>query len=451
MTSTAVSNTEDTGPPKTSMKKNTIVRFFTGGIALVVTQASSIVIARALGASGKGLASVLFLSLQIAIMAVTFGLPQAGVYFVGRKKYSVQNVINTYLSAGLILGCLASLVFVALRHVVFGGKYPNLIIILSAALPAALLFNWLSSILRGQEKIAEVSCIEVVGNLLGLAALAFCLYVLRLKEVSLVWQTNVIMFYGLAATLVLIKRQGFRFGMKIDRKLLKDSVSFGMKSQVGQILQFINYRFDLFVVYYLLGISAAGVYSISTGVSTLIWQIPNALSYVLLSRVSCVSYEEGNLITHKVSRQSVMLSLVAAIFLVPVGYFGIPILYTNAFKDAIVALWLLLPGVVALSYYKTLAAHMLGQGHPEYGSYAAGVSAVLTLILDFLLIPKFGINGAAAASTIAYMLTAIIAIYWFARITKLERISELFIPAKSDFEGWWKTISSLCGRAKTSA
>lgn len=62
----------------------------------------------------------------------------------------------------------------------------------------------------------------------------------------------------------------------------------------------------------------------------------------------------------------------------------------------------LLPGVILLGGAKVLTNEIAGWGYPQYNSFNAGVALILTVILDLILIPRFGILGAALASSIAY-------------------------------------------------
>jgi len=65
----------------------------------------------------------------------------------------------------------------------------------------------------------------------------------------------------------------------------------------------------------------------------------------------------------------------------------------------------LLPGVVLLGSAKILTNDIAGRGYPHYNSITAGLSLVVTIILNFILIPMMGVVGAALASTLSYVLT----------------------------------------------
>jgi O-antigen/teichoic acid export membrane protein len=57
------------------------------------------------------------------------------------------------------------------------------------------------------------------------------------------------------------------------------------------------------------------------------------------------------------------------------------------------------------------------RGYPTTKSYTSGVAMLLTVVLDILLIPRWGIIGAAIASSIAYLTAWGIALRIYCRIT----------------------------------
>jgi len=51
------------------------------------------------------------------------------------------------------------------------------------------------------------------------------------------------------------------------------------------------------------------------------------------------------------------------------------------------------------------SAFLWGVGRPGANSWAMGIGVVVTVTLDFLLIPSHGAVGAAIASSVAYVVT----------------------------------------------
>jgi O-antigen/teichoic acid export membrane protein len=95
------------------------------------------------------------------------------------------------------------------------------------------------------------------------------------------------------------------------------------------------------------------------------------------------------------------------------------LLYGRAFAAAIPAAQWLLPGMLALAIVKTLSSIVAGLGRPEAMTYAILVGLVGTVALDFWLIPRVGIIGAAWASSIAYWASALALFMFYVRHSKV--------------------------------
>ncbi|PTL34904.1 hypothetical protein CLG94_12460 [Candidatus Methylomirabilis limnetica] len=68
------------------------------------------------------------------------------------------------------------------------------------------------------------------------------------------------------------------------------------------------------------------------------------------------------------------------------------------------------------------AATLPGEGgRPAYNSINAGVVVALTVVLDLVLIPRYGVIGAALASSIAYTGQFLIAIICYLAISRSAR------------------------------
>lgn len=91
--------------------------------------------------------------------------------------------------------------------------------------------------------------------------------------------------------------------------------------------------------------------------------------------------------------------------------------------------------MVAISVFKILSADIVGRGKPLYVTYASIVSFGATLVLDVLLIPQFGIVGAAAASTIAYIISAVMLSVAYVRLSRNKVYSFLCIT-KEDLQAY---------------
>lgn len=133
--------------------------------------------------------------------------------------------------------------------------------------------------------------------------------------------------------------------------------------------------------------------------------------------------------------------LILALLIGIMGFVFIPLLYGSRFRGAILPLIVLLPGIIALGLVKLLSGHLHGRGKPHFGSIATIVSLVITIVLDIVLIPAYGVVGAALATTCAYITSLIVIIWFFTRESGL-KVREYLMPSVEFIHVIRKRISS---------
>jgi hypothetical protein len=161
-----------------------------------------------------------------------------------------------------------------------------------------------------------------------------------------------------------------------------------------------------------------------------LWYLSAASSTILFPEIAS-SEEYDSSLTLKSSRFNFTIIMIAAILLGLFSHFLIRILYSTVYLPAATAMIFLLPGIVAMVIPKLLAADLTGRGKPQYAMITSIISFVLNFLLNVLLIPAYGIVGAAIASSISYIITAIIFIWIYHRETSTN-LRDFFILKKTD-------------------
>src|SRR4029077_5175514 len=83
----------------------------------------------------------------------------------------------------------------------------------------------------------------------------------------------------------------------------------------------------------------------------------------------------------------------------------IPLFYGGAFEGAVEPTRLLLIGLSVEGASCVITAYLFGRGRPGLNSLATLGGVIVTVLLDFLLIPRYQLVGASIASTAAYLTT----------------------------------------------
>ncbi|MCK4775233.1 MAG: polysaccharide biosynthesis C-terminal domain-containing protein, partial [Candidatus Krumholzibacteria bacterium] len=179
--------------------------------------------------------------------------------------------------------------------------------------------------------------------------------------------------------------------------------------------------------------ATTGLYVTAVAIAEKIWLLSQAASQVLLPRLSELHTDEARrrrltpLATKLVFLVSMGIAVVLFVFAGPliVGVF------TDKYEPSIGALRWLLPGVVALSVARGVSIDLAARGRVDLNLYVAIVTLASIVVASVLLIPRYGINGAAMATTLSYLLNTVIKLVLYYRITGI-RWYELMVPKRAD-------------------
>ncbi|HIE15263.1 TPA: flippase [Candidatus Bathyarchaeota archaeon] len=421
----------------------TIGNLLTFGLGL----GSSIVIARLLGPEGKGFYTMAVLLPSLVVTFSHLGIGPATVYYTARGPYSQKeifsgNIILAFMIGGI--GLIAGLiVIIFFRDVLFPNisfKYLSIALIL---VPVNLFFSYLRYILLGAQKIKEFNLITIFHSFLFLTFVALFLWGLRMEIVGaliagiLAWVlADVILFFW-------VRKAAGGILFKPNFTYFKDISTYGIKAHLANILGFLNYRVDMFLVNGLLNPAAVGFYSTSVGLVEKLWLISQAASTVLFPRIAAeIDEERRKLFTPLVARTVFCITVLSAGVLFLVTRYIIVMLYSEAFLPAVRPLQILLLGIVALSVWRLLANDLAGRGRPMLNTYITAVAVIVNVVLNLLLIPSHGIEGAAWASTASYGTALMIILIIYCRLSG-NSWTKVLVPQRGDCALYWKTSTAL--------
>jgi O-antigen/teichoic acid export membrane protein len=234
-------------------------------------------------------------------------------------------------------------------------------------------------------------------------------------------------------SLALLWLRGEIFNGSGRSSYIRDCLGYGWKSHLSNILAFLNYRIDIFLVNGFLNPAAVGVYVVAVQIAERLWILSQAVSTVLLPRLAELDDDESArtkltpLIGRWVLFATTLVTIVVAIFSQPL----ITVLFGEVYAEAVGVLLWLLPGVALGSLSRVLSNDLAARGRPELNLYTAAVVVLVNVMLNLLLIPQMGIEGAALATTIAYTVNAILKIYAYRRLSNNLWFAPL-IPSRAD-------------------
>jgi len=426
---------------RVSIAKTSISTFVARVISFLLSIIITIIIARILGPTGKGMWAALVLIPIMTYTLLNLGIGSSNVYFLGRKKYSINQIINNSFQIAfvvlLIIFFIYSFGFERIYNFL-AGKYPGFtqlhLYLMLLALPFVFIFNYMNGVLQGKERIYKANIISVISQLFTIIGILIALLVFKLNLLGLVYVYLGVRVINTIIILVVIKREGAirpKFGL--SGNLLKDSLKYGVKSYLASGLEMLNYRADVFLIYAFLGPRPLGFYTIAVAVSEIIWFVSHSVAFPLFPRISSLGKEASKSLVVKTSRIVFWLSFLFTILLAGVVYWLIPILFGKSFIPSVKIVYFLLPGILLFSPVMTISTYFRGIGRPQVNTFVNLITLFINITLNLFLIPRRGVIGAAIATAISYSLTYVIYLFLYKKETGISPV-EFFLFRREDFK-----------------
>jgi O-antigen/teichoic acid export membrane protein len=188
-----------------------------------------------------------------------------------------------------------------------------------------------------------------------------------------------------------------------DWSVLRPFLAFVLVGYLSNLINMVNYRFDVWVVGHAAGTAQLGLYAVAVGMGQLFFYIPEPFSRV----VQPFLYDNMKPDMLAKFKFIVRLNFTAVILLsLGLGILApwiVPLLFGKTFAGSVIALQWLLPGIIFVSGSKLIGLLVIQGGHLRFNLYSTIIAAGFTIVLDLLLIPRMGIVGASMASSIAYL------------------------------------------------
>ena len=416
-------------------------------ISLILGVGTSVILARVLGPDGKGIYTLAMLLPSLIVTSGNLGIAPATAYYVARGEFRRQEILgnNILLSMGIGgMGILAGLVLVLFfREAIFPDVARGYLLLALPLVPVNIFFSYVRYVLLGAQRIKEFNYVQITQSALFLGFIALALIGLKAGVSGAI----------LAALLswlvvdVLVFRFARRVSGGIDTNLnityIKRAATYGIQAHLANILWFLNFRLDMFLVNGFLGPAAVGLYSVGVALAEKLWMISQAASIVLFPRVAAETEEKRRKeFTPLVARSVLWTTALGALILAFLSRWIVLLLYSEAFLPAVGALQALLPGIVAVSAGRVLGDDIAGRGRPMLNTYRGVIVVATNVALNLLWIPRYGIVGAAWASTASYTVSFLMALFFYCRISG-NRWTVVIFPQRGDWAIYWKTARAL--------
>lgn len=430
-----------------TLKRSIIQTFLTQAPTLLLYFVSSTLMTRILGNDGRG--GYALIQNQVMLLTLVLGLDLSfGItFFTSKNKGDPSKMIR--IAASLVaLNVIVVPIFLfftftsrSLSDVLMPGiplqwGYMGYIYI---SVIGSQITGFISAIMLGMKQFRVVNIMSIVNAVLS--AVSFAILFLFSNKLSPSVVLPVVLAVSLGYGMIMltlwcfvyIKRVGIIPIPELSWVELRPVLAFVSVGYISGFVNMINYRFDVWVVGNYTDTAQLGLYVVAVGLAQLFFYIPEPFARVvqpylyggltpeLLAKYKAIS----RLNFTSVSAAAIVLALFAPMI--------VPLLFGEVFSQSVQALWWLLPGVICASGWKLLSPLVVQGGFIRFNLYATSLAALVTITLDFLLVPAWGIIGAAIASTLSYFVLLLIPCLVIRMKMKIP-VNDLFLLVPKDLE-----------------
>jgi O-antigen/teichoic acid export membrane protein len=205
---------------------------------------------------------------------------------------------------------------------------------------------------------------------------------------------------------------------KFTNSWIKKHFKFGLKAMFGGALMEINTRVDILIIGIILGYNSVGIYSFASMIAEGYSQLYSVLKGNIDAIFSRDINKKNNLLINKsisVMRRIyipliIFVSLLIIILYKPI-FLNIFQLDENFIQKSWIVLIIIMISMTSVSFLRPFIGLLISLNRPFYFSIIVLVGVLINLILNLILIPKIGINGAAFATGFAFIVETILLFY----------------------------------------
>ncbi len=432
-----------------------LYKFFGAGLVFI----SSVLSAAFLGPEGRGLLTLVTNNLAM-YSPVAGAFSEYISYGINKRKHSPRAVFSTAL-----VYCLGfvTVVFVAALIATpwfwdsFWQGQPSQSMtwwIAGLVAPFALFHVYVTRLIWGLNELEWLNRLNTVQSLLFIPMMLTAVLWsddlgYRICFVFVAWLASFVLT-SLLSAYVAVKKGKVSLRPKVEAGIRKEIFTYGRQLAGSRLLTQINARIDFYLVMFIIGAKAAGIYSIAVTVADMLLFMSSSLLQVVLTRVSSLEEKDSILLTARTFRHTGVIMAASLLLFYLVMPYVIVIAYDERFVPALDSYYILLPGMALLGMTNILTTYFTNQlGKPRLLIFLEGTSILTNISLTLLFVGglHWGAEGVATAKAIGYSIIFLVALIYFCKATRYP-IFQMFVLQPDEIAQYKNLIGKIAGRLR---
>ncbi|MDN5343707.1 MAG: hypothetical protein PWP28_2587 [Oceanotoga sp.] len=353
-----------------------------------------------------GKAAMYTMAFQLTSLFLNLGIDQAYVREYNAEKDKKNLLWNTFLIPfifSLIIMFVYLYFYEPISILLFDSVEKYIIQILAFVLPFAIIFRFNTLIIRMKEKAKLFSFVQIFQKLMTLGFTVIILLFFNRNFKGII-QAQFFSMVSIAILTTVINLKDWLYKFKIDRKLIKKVVLFGLPIIPASIMSWILNSMDKIALRAWSDFESIGLYSAAFKIVGIIIIVQQAFATFWAPTVyrwyeNNVAKEKYEIVSNKLN--SIMILL-----------FGFIILFKDLiikvlspeYSEASVIIPFLMFYPIMYTLSETTQMGISFSRKTYYNIIVTGVSGGINILGNYLLVPKYGALGASISTGISYII-----------------------------------------------
>lgn len=358
-----------------------------------------LITAKYLGAHGRGEMAIFVLG--VSIVGIIQNIFSGSILTYLTPNYPIRNLILLSSMWNILISCTTP--FILVYFDLFPAIYIYDLVNLSLILGSITL---LQNILLGLEAINKQNIIEITKAFTSTLFLLVFIVIFRFYSIqsvidALYWSYAITL--GVAVICIALHPRRTSNTLFSTRKLVHYFFSFGTQMQLNNISQMINYRFCYYLIEKKIGLSALGIFSVTTSLIEVVWIICKSISAIHYSKsVNLNNTNQRVRLTQQLSKMSLLLTFPAILVLLIIPNDVFSWLFGKDFTNFKPLFISLAPGALLLAVFTLFNHHFSGIGKNMINLKASIVGNIITICVGIATIDSIGMLAGGIATSLGY-------------------------------------------------
>lgn len=411
--------------------------FASTGTIQAINLLTGILVARLLLPEGRGELAIVLLWPTLMLTIGFLGLDQAVIYHSARQRKSALSVALAALLPGAGLMLATALIGWFLLPWILAPKHEELIglsrLFLLVSTPLHLLNNLAMAVLLGRQEVLRWNVVRLIQPLVYLCGLAL-LWALGAATVG-----NVLGAFMVAAAAVSLVSLPAAWGVLAQDRAPDETpfwpvLSFAGRAHIQSLFQLIARRIDQALISLYLPAADLGHYVVAMALAGALEMGSGTVGMIAFPKISTMGTDEGKqVLLGRYFRFTLAFLLAGTLGLWIFGELILVLLFGSAYQESGPLLRILVIASVLVGLSSCLAFGYKAHDRLGVVNQAAFLSVVVAAPAFALLLPRYGVTGAAWATVIVQ---AVPFCYLLLKLRSVLAISPLalFQPTRDDAE-----------------